>query len=586
MPNAFLAADSTSSSTVKIKQNNNETISDIYKWEIRIATGGGCLIKSKYTGKYLYSVESSSSSSSVYVYGLYSSGSASYDKQRWRVVEPDEYKELTNGVSFDDLVLEIDSTKSPSVNKSPSDALWANLSDFTYTITSGNQYVLYSAEEHTFTGVSNGNAVIQAKHKVTGITKNFVIKVLKNAIIIVPGIMGSQIYAKSEIYIHGKTFAMGTRLWDPEIGFEILNTDEKVLALAMTSSGNPIYPTGVKNPIINYCTDNENECRYGAQNMYYEIYKKMYTDFYPKGYDIVLYEYDWRYDPYQTALLLNNFILEKGYGNIIFVAHSMGGIVTSYYLSLGEEQRDRVDKHISFGTPYLGSEKIACAYETGQILDGGFLMDMGNVILDGPVKEIIPNIPAVYTLFPFQKYFSPYLYCITNSIVPGNDSVNLYNNFQTTKSAIISTFHNINETMLNIALSNQTKLFIGDEHITKYVDSYYIMGDNISTIKGVGINMKNGELIEVKEYSETDDGDGTVSIHSATVGGTIDESRIFYFYDNNSWKLDASHVGLIRCDECDKPLQLVSAIINGTVTTSTSESVLSSQYGAYKTRQN
>ena len=79
MPNAFLAADSTSGSTVKIRQNNSETISDIYKWEIRIATGGGCLIKSKYTGKYLYSAESSSSSSSVYVYGLYSSGSTSYD---------------------------------------------------------------------------------------------------------------------------------------------------------------------------------------------------------------------------------------------------------------------------------------------------------------------------------------------------------------------------------------------------------------------------------------------------------------------------------------------------------------------------
>ena len=77
-----------------------------------------------------------------------------------------------------------------------------------------------------------------------------------------------------------------------------------------------------------------------------------------------------------------------------------------------------------------------------------------------------------------------------------------------------------------------------------------------------------------------------MSIHSATVGGTIDESRMFYFYNNNSWKLDASHVELIKCKNCDKPLQLVSEIINGTVTTSTSESVLSSQYGAYKTRQN
>ena len=181
MPNAFLAADSTSSSTVKIKQNNSETISDIYKWEIRIATGGGCLIKSKYTGKYLYSAESSSSSSSVYIYGLYSSGSTSYDKQRWRVVEPDEYKELTNGVSFDDLVLEIDSTKSPSVNKSPSDALWANLSDFTYTLSSGSESGVISISNTTqsIIALDAGLVEVKAVHKVTGITRYFDVTVIR-----------------------------------------------------------------------------------------------------------------------------------------------------------------------------------------------------------------------------------------------------------------------------------------------------------------------------------------------------------------------------------------------------------------------
>ena len=194
MPNAFLAADSTSSSTVKIKQNNSETISDIYKWEIRIATGGGCLIKSKYTGKYLYSAESSSSSSSVYIYGLYSSGSASYDKQRWRVVEPDEYKELTNGVSFNDLVLEIDSTKSPSVNKSPSDALWASYSDFDYTVTSGGQCVTYNSDNRTFTGIFPGTASIRATHKVTGISRLF------NITVECPSVVIPCLYGKSDSY--------------------------------------------------------------------------------------------------------------------------------------------------------------------------------------------------------------------------------------------------------------------------------------------------------------------------------------------------------------------------------------------------
>ena len=178
MPNAFLAADSTSGSTVKIKQNNSETISDIYKWEIRIATGGGCLIKSKYTGKYLYSAESSSSSSSVYIYGLYSSGSASYDKQRWRVVEASQYVELNSNTVFEDMSLDLNDVKSPNIDKKPSNASWATISDFYYQTSSSKVEI----NNTSIVGKETGSASITAVHKVTGRSYNFNVTVYKGTL--------------------------------------------------------------------------------------------------------------------------------------------------------------------------------------------------------------------------------------------------------------------------------------------------------------------------------------------------------------------------------------------------------------------
>ena len=224
MPNAFLAADSTSSSTVKIKQNNSETISDIYKWEIRIATGGGCLIKSKYTGKYLYSAESSSSSSSVYIYGLYSSGSTSYDKQRWRVVEASQYIELNSNTVFENMSLDLNDVKSPNIDKKPSNASWATISDFYYQTSSSKVEI----NNTSIVGKETGSASITAVHKVTGRSYNFNVTVYKGniEIAIFSSKFGVENVASGSIAGHGWIRIYNNTCQSIEIGAYTLDTWE------------------------------------------------------------------------------------------------------------------------------------------------------------------------------------------------------------------------------------------------------------------------------------------------------------------------------------------------------------------------
>ncbi len=107
----------------------------------------------------------------------------------------------------------------------------------------------------------------------------------------------------------------GTRLWDPEIIYidisdlsesqiEALHADEKALALAMDETGDPVYETYVNAPVVNDYDNEEDSFQYGSMDIYRNVYNQLYEDYYEYGYDIILYEYDWRYDTYDISLQL------------------------------------------------------------------------------------------------------------------------------------------------------------------------------------------------------------------------------------------------------------------------------------------
>ncbi|MFK8069021.1 MAG: hypothetical protein AB8D52_12315 [Gammaproteobacteria bacterium] len=118
--------------------------------------------------------------------------------------------------------------------------------------------------------------------------------------------------------------------------------------------------------------------------------------------------YDWRQDNSKTAAKLADFIdqIRKDYNNpdlkVDIVAHSMGGLITRYYLRYGRTDvlngndfpinmygGERIRRVVLLGTPNLGSVKTMKAFIAGIHLGTGTIN-----------PEILATMPSLYQLMP------------------------------------------------------------------------------------------------------------------------------------------------------------------------------------------
>jgi len=121
-----------------------------------------------------------------------------------------------------------------------------------------------------------------------------------------------------------------------------------------------------------------------------------------------LFAYDWRQDNQRTAARLGELIdqIRADYGNptlkVDIIAHSMGGLITRYYLRYGAldvlERNDfpvtlegarKVRRVVLLGTPSMGSVNSVRSFIRG--------FDVG---LTRVPTEILATFPSIYQLFP------------------------------------------------------------------------------------------------------------------------------------------------------------------------------------------
>ena len=369
----------------------------------------------------------------------------------------------------------------------------------------------------------------------------------RKAIIIIPGIMGSELFAGQQI----GNFNYGTKLWDPSVN---LQADDKIRKLICNSSGESIY---------NIYAGNEN---FGAKKTYKRLYQRLSTIF-SSTYDIIYFPYDWRMSCADAAQKLNTYINCSNYDKVILVAHSMGGLVAANYLAIGSQQRSKVEKLIALGSPFLGATELIRVYTKG--MDLGFL---GGLIANDDIKAIMPNIKSVYELLPTQKWFE-----LTNKkvftytklyTVPGYEDDGqtfVSQTYNDTKNRLYKKLSNSNSMLLSLAENMHSNLFINGNYVTNLVDSYYIVGTNLPTVNSITATV-TGETgaIETMGYPETTNGDGTVATWSANIGSLYPsrtyyasgrEHRGEYDFDENTIKTE----GLVVSENV---IQLIRNIIN------------------------
>lgn len=554
-------------------------ITDNCLWTIRTASGGGILVQNVATQAYLKQTGSSTIAATS---SLGTSGTTAYDRCVWRLASIDliSNRELTSGFSINEMILSVGDTKSPTINKTPSNAIWATASDFSYEISNTTGYTgLVTINGDNITGSISGMVRVKATHKATGKIKYFDIDVCEKAIIVLPGIMGSALYANSSFTytnIVDHTFNQNAIMWDPpyDSAGAVIDIDERVLSLELSHNGAINYPVGVRSPIVNNNKDSYR--KYGAKNYYKNVYLRLYEEF-SDTYDVILYEYDWRFDPYDTAVDLKDYIEDNHYNDIVFVSHSMGGNVSSYYLALGADTRERVDKHISVGTPYLGAEKLAYVYDTGDALDVvKFGIDVSDALLADSIKQIMPNIPAIYSLLPMETHFTPYL-----QTKGSTGTITTKSTYSSTIDALESYLTGWNSTFYFSAKSHQALLFVNGKHVTQLVESYYIVGDDESTpsMLRITLNSSNQKTGEVSIASTTTSGDGTVSLHSALINGSVTDNILFKYSADN---ISAEHVGMITGNDDQKTFNYICDVINDINVNSYNDSTFFSRYSGYK----
>jgi pimeloyl-ACP methyl ester carboxylesterase len=130
----------------------------------------------------------------------------------------------------------------------------------------------------------------------------------------------------------------------------------------------------------------------------------------PKHKNYYVFLYDWRQDNVKSAAQLADFIeqIRLDYNNpkqkVDIVAHSMGGLITRYYLRYGKQDvidgndfanqvtmygAERVRRVILLGTPNLGSIKTLNLFITG--------LDIG---INQIGTETLASMPSLFQLFP------------------------------------------------------------------------------------------------------------------------------------------------------------------------------------------
>ena len=220
-----------------------------------------------------------------------------------------------------------------------------------------------------------GNARLVFKHKfssedltLTDFPKQLK-KVKRHPVVFVPGLTGSELWRGSE------------RVWpNPKLFF----THPQQLRL---SENNPLEARAVVGEVV-VVPNLIKLDRYSRLSDYLEE-----SLGYERGKDLFEFPYDWRQDCRLAAKHLGNAIdTWKMSPPVVIIAHSMGSLVSRYYVErLGGKKK--VSRMIFLGGPHYGAPKALM-----NLLFGPKFLPFG--LLGERLREVISTFPSMYELLP------------------------------------------------------------------------------------------------------------------------------------------------------------------------------------------
>ena len=262
-------------------------------------------------------------------------------------------------------------------------------------------------------------------------------KVVKKAIYVLPGYMGSKLFSEDD-----------TQYWIEGTGMDISLVNTKNIPLLLDVAENAIHRRSSE---LMLNTDGSGskmhvdptQDHYGSVNTYYKLVNKL-TEEFNGEYTIEFFPYNWLGDLNDSERLLRRDIKLKGYTNVVFVTHSTGGLLASAFIAKNKLSADsvKIDKAILVAAPLFGTYSALAPLENGsggltgsdyKLIEGfaqaakyaeanpsfnpSFRLKLAAItsiydVANNWVKDVTRNSPTTYQLLPSVEYLKrmPQLY--------------------------------------------------------------------------------------------------------------------------------------------------------------------------------
>ena len=360
-----------------------------------------------------------------------------------------------------------------------------------------------------------------------------------------------------------------TQLWDPILNYEDFPVQETILPdgsynismdlisavmermggieplLALIDPNTGILPslmvdkmTGKSVLDISPATpDSPNRIKYGALGSYKQTVDSMTAE-YGDIAEAVVFNYDWRLDNRDNAKLLEKFINERGYDEIVLTSHSMGGNVCSTYLAMSEENREKVVLYCPYAPSILGAIDAVYYMEDARNLLNMF--NLGSVesivapIVDSMANPFLRGMVSIYQLFPhpvllesgqYTNEDGDYMITVDGEPIRTREElIDFYKSRPYAKNEegewiyIFQTEENGKTRLENFFDSSFVEVNGKTVHATSLVNTVFFAGNGIRSLHGLDfVTDETGAVVLDKaRYSRM--GDNMVILYSATAG--------------------------------------------------------------------
>ena len=385
----------------------------------------------------------------------------------------------------------------------------------------------------------------------------------REPVIVIPGVAGSELTANAAFTLsvnngHGGTYThsygAGEKVWVNTWEAALSGDDDYFDALKMQADGvTPVAPALKPTDIYHSAYD--------------DLIGYLEGQGYVRNVDLWIFPYDWRRDLRTTSSQLNSLITRAltavndgrtdqstwTIRRADIVAHSMGGLVSRYYIS-DPARAARVDQLITLGSPQLGSVKFLKTLMYGDQFGPSFL---GIGLNPDEVKDVVQNMPGAMQLLPSRGYYTYYDNSSSARLRPYKEERDVDGNG--TAGGVLS-YSGVKQLLLNLR-KNGTVLNIA-EATHDGMD-----GGKHGGVNGVRwaalIGQGSGTLGQLREYTGSCltwtgykpcpkrdelpvDGDGTVSTMSAAMGDPW--RNILINSGAQRWYIEREHGALVQRD--------------------------------------